>query len=1122
MFNTYRYLTDKTKLVVGQDKGKLEDRIRLAVAEGDTEFAGRRYDAALEHYLEAYGLCVTYLHPQFPVGPLVANPAPYLGLSLMAELTDAVALNAKFRHVDGLPPTVAPFEPPPAVTKIVDQNVSGFVSTPSRADLLFENGLNLLTIGEFTGAEEQLKAAQRSNRGQDKELSARIVLAQGAAQLGLRRIDEARKSVTSATAAFKELGSTFSEYIAGVNTGLFDLREGEPATPTAQGLSARSPRVPRADAEAVAITGHGIPLGTGLFGDLPLVSEVRSPTKPVPMVDETNEFVVPFKEGVVTLDLAAGEKTEQATSYRVMTGTSSVVLDLTKGAQDLVTLLYEPRATVTNVVELWPAFVLPETFLAYVPHLHGYVLPMNIADCYAGLGRRTQAVDYYLKALDYPYLNIALEGAQVWLKAARAIVDEADHLFRSERIEAARDMYETVVSSAGSVPSNTTLYQHTAFAPMRQLATDALTAIDAGAVFTPAPMVGAVVARARAQLIKIEAGLNWLGLAPDTVPIWSFDFLQSTARYFAGHAIQAWRQYISYRSAAEQEELTQRELEQAIVMNEYAEAAQQARVDLAESQVDVSVALLEGALLHRDNLVEQRDQFNTDGWVIAELNRFQAWYSNAGNDTTFAAGHWDWGSGNELSIGETTGQDAIDQVMRLRNRLSHEMQIDNFNRQIAEANSQIDVAERQVAVAQAQVEVAGYELAAAAQRTEFARQNLEFFEQQEFTPDLWHALADALGEVAADYLAMGIYAAFLMERAYNTENDRDLRRIRFDYVDVGGAAELTAGDSLLLDIDSFTNDLLMNVKGRHNQVRHVISLADFAPQAFFEFRDTGVLEFTVPIDEIERHYPGTYLHRIQGIEVEIEGLLVPEGINGTLEHLGISSWRRSDGTVQSRVSAPESLVLSGFDLRRDSALFRVDPGRLRVFENSGSAGSWRLRVPPGSNDVDYASIFDVRIVLYFLCLHDARLEAQIRAAMPTTGEAAQAFSARLHAPDQYFAFGPDPGSDTIRFTLDPRAFPYNQQHLRIAEIGVSVLRSEGQKPAVAFGGVDLDVTLGGSTRSGTTTADGVVASDRGGGALGGFAGEPVGDVEVTFTGPDAQRGEVADVHLFLTYRYDVR
>lgn len=1140
-FNSYKYLTNKVTLVVSQDKGKLEDEIRVLVALGDTEFAVERFDVALNHYLEAYSLAFSYLHPCWPVGSVVAQPQVLLGLNVVAELTEAVAVNARFRHVGGLPPTVAPFNPPNAVLKVVDEHISGSTTTPTRAELLFDSGINLMVVGDHAAAEGQLTDARRNNQGRDRELAARITLAQGAAQLALGRDDEAKASIDSAAAAFNELGASFSTGVAGSNLGLFDLRPRASAD-AGFGDGIDVPIVPprgRRTRGRISLPGRSrlgaalsstsanvsaldrLDVSTASLGAM--VTGVFSPTIPIAVIDEADKFVVPFKEGVVTLDLAASEKTSAATSFRVMTGTSSVVVDLAVGAQDFIDKIYQPRTSITDLAELWPKFELPETFLAYVPHLHGYVLPMSIGDCYAALGRRTQAVEYYLKALDYPYLNVALEGVHTWLRTAGVIVEEADHLFRSEQVDAAKAMYETVVTTAGSVPPGTQLYRHAVFQPIRQTVTSAVTAIGSGLVFKPNPMLASLVAHVQAQLAKIAAGLNWLGLAPDTVPIWSFDFLQSTARYFAQHAVQAWRQYVSYRSAAEQEELTQRELEQAIVLNEYAEAAQEARVDLANSQLAVSQSLLDGAILHLDNLIAQRDQFNTDGWVVAELNRFEAWYANAGKDTTYDTVHWDWGSGNELSIGEGTGQDRIDQVIRFRNRLSHEMQIDNFNRQIAEANSQIVVAQRQIDVARAQVEVTVLEQSAAQQRTEFAQQNLEFFQGQEFTPDLWHALADALGVVAADYLNMGIHAAFLMERAYNTENDRDLQRIRFDYADPGGAAELTAGDSLLLDIDSFTHDLLLNVKGRHNQVRHVISLADFAPQAFFEFRETGALEFTISIEEIERAYPGTYLHRIQSVEVEIEGLQVPEGINGTLEHLGISSWRRSNGSIQSRVSAPESLVLSGFDLRRDSALFRVDPSRLRVFENAGTAGSWRLRVPPGTNDVDYTSLFDVRIVFYFLCLHDTRLETQIRAALPTRGQAAQAFSARLHAPDQFFAFGPDPdGGDTIRFTLDPRSFPFNQKNLRFTEVGVSVLHDEEQDPPNAFTGVDLDVTLDGVTRSGTTDANGVVASDTGSGPLAAFAGRPVGDIDITFTGPDGQRAKVADVHLFMNYRFDVR
>ncbi|MCP4250990.1 MAG: hypothetical protein GY778_28465, partial [bacterium] len=166
----------------------------------------------------------------------------------------------------------------------------------------------------------------------------------------------------------------------------------------------------------------------------------------------------------------------------------------------------------------------------------------------------------------------------------------------------------------------------------------------------------------------------------------------------------------------------------------------------------------------------------------------------------------------------------------------------------------------------------------------------------------------------------------------------------------------------------------------------------------------------------------------------------------------------------------------------------------------------RLRLPPATNDVDYSTIFDVRLVLYFLCMHDPQLEADIRATFPASGEAAQGFSARLHAPDEYFVFGPGPdGTDTITFSLDPRAFPFNQRNLQITELGVLVLRDRGQDPPEAFNNGPLTVTMGGVTASGTTDASGVIHTDGGAGDLAAFIGQGIENVAVMFTGPDAAR-----------------
>ena len=68
----------------------------------------------------------------------------------------------------------------------------------------------------------------------------------------------------------------------------------------------------------------------------------------------------------------------------------------------------------------------------------------------------------------------------------------------------------------------------------------------------------------------------------------------------------------------------------------------------------------------------------------------------------------------------------------------------------------------------------------------------------------------------------------MMEQAYNVENDCGIKRIRLSYAEPS-THSLTAGDSLLQDIDSFTLDLLSSTKGRRNFVRHIVSYPPFFP-----------------------------------------------------------------------------------------------------------------------------------------------------------------------------------------------------------------------------------------------------------------------------------------------------
>ncbi|MGQ0570142.1 MAG: hypothetical protein ACT4P5_11570 [Armatimonadota bacterium] len=1106
-FYSYRYFVPPTRIVIDPAPQALEQQVRAKVAEGDAAFAERRYTEALADYLEAYGLLHSYFHPDFPIGAVVANPRLLDNVNIFQPLVIAAVQTARYRQRAGSLPVAAPVDPPPELLKVVDRFATGGKPPMNAAELAYSAATSYLQMGAVEQASKFLARAQALNASpgaaRNPVLSANILAALGAVETARGNVQVADRHLKLARAQYAELNMRTAQAAVDNNTGVLFTLMGDA----------------RRAGEAFQTAGDLVPEGLGRT----LVQNLNPGTASAmtrPMGSAGLAMLVPTSEGKWTAVQSAPEPMEAAQILRVQVGQGVATVSLAQGAETrLIQTVYQPRVNANTLASLYPHLQVDANLIAYLPHTYGFVLPMDIGDCYAALGRRPEAVDYYLKALDYQFLNRHIEAPRVWLKAARAVVEEADLHFRRGDTGTARDWYERVLRSDGTAPAGSRLYQGAHFAPMIGAVQGVVAAMDGGPAFAGNLEVAALIAYVRAQLAKIAAALNWLGLADDVVPIWTFDFLQSTARYFAQHAIQAWREYISFRAAAEQAEMTEREMEQAVTMNWFALQAQRAQQELADRQRDVAQALRDGAGLHRDNLVAQRDQFNADGWVIAELNRFQAWYSNANADQVFGSGHWDWGGGRELSIGETTAQQAIDAVIDYRNRISHQMHIDNFNRQIAEANNQITVANRQLDVANAQRNVARWQTWAAERQLDFAQENLSFFRQQEFTPDMWHALADRLRGVANRYLEMGIYAAFLMERAYAVENDRDLRRIRFDYASPG-VGELTAGDSLLLDVDSFSHDLLVHSAGKRNRVRHVISLSDFAPQAFTGFVRTGVMEFTVPLYAIERVYPGTHLHRIQSVEVEIEGLQVPEGITGTLAHLGISSWRSADGSVRSRVTAPEAMILSGFRLRRDLVLYRADPMRLGLFENSGVAASWRLELPMATNDVDFATISDVRLVLYFYCLHDRDLEATIRATFPANDEAAQSFSARLHAPDEFFAFGAPPdGSNTMTFSLNPRVFPYNQLNRASTRVGIQVLRNSASGRAEPFPNVALTVSMAGQSGSGTTDANGVLSSD---GALAPLLNRPLGDVRVEFTGAPQDRSDVNDVFVLLNYRFDYR
>ena len=67
-----------------------------------------------------------------------------------------------------------------------------------------------------------------------------------------------------------------------------------------------------------------------------------------------------------------------------------------------------------------------------------------------------------------------------------------------------------------------------------------------------------------------------------------------------------------------------------------------------------------------------------------------------------------------------------------------------------------------------------------------------------------------------------------------------------------------------------------------------ISLAQLAPGEFQKLRETGVIQFTTPMEAFDRDFPGHYLRLIQRVRVSVIALVpTTEGIRATLSNTGI-------------------------------------------------------------------------------------------------------------------------------------------------------------------------------------------------------------------------------------------
>jgi tetratricopeptide (TPR) repeat protein len=1045
-----------------------ERLVQARLTQGNELFFQGQYREALQQYLTAYGLLYRYFNPSIPeaYGPLIA--VQLSSVNILDGVLSAAVQTARFRAIASSMTVVSAIDPPPQFQRLLDTiGIAGTQNRMSPAEGFYNQAVGLLEIGALAEAEVLLTRA-RDVVGRDQALDADISAA--TAIVAFRRNDRtlARQQLERASSLYRDMNRP--EELAAVTNNLGVLH-------SLDGNAEAANAAFRAAADQLPVN-LGRVVTQPLAGGAALVMQRPMGREGLSLLSRSKAS----PSGWTTIS-SGPASTTTATRLGVFRGDRVVDVDLQGDAiGNLRRMIYEPRIAANSLAALFTYEQFPFNFVSYLGHVYSFTLPIAIGDCYFEMGEFSQALTWYQRARDYQYLNLLIEAPLVWEKMAKTNLGWANFLFRSGDVATARARYETIVRiNPLAVDPASPLYNVPAFNGMRAQVEAILAAprpLNPDA-FNPA--ISSLVLLAQMNIENIAAGIGFplLSLQREQVPVFTFEYLQNVARYFAEHAIQAERAYINFKNSAEQEEFTRSMLENTVDLERANEALEAQKVQIAQQQLNTMNQNLAYANLQAANTQASRNQYAN---VSLQQNALDAEITYIGAPTT----EYDFSGYSQYGIPDGTRR--VDEVLRTlterRREITRQFELDQMDRRIAEMQQAAQVAAAQQAIAQAQLAAAQAQQQITTLRRQQAEQQLALFDSQEFTPDLWNRLANAIKGIAQSYLQQAIVIAQLMEQSFEFEIGSAVDIIKPNYVrnDLSG---LLGGDFLLRDIDSFT--FLRIVYAEKKQpMKEVISLADRYPLQFLrEFQRTGRMEFRTDLADFDRNYPGSHSQRIKRVEVIVEGLVGRGGLHGTLTNTGLCMTRTVDGRIRMRLLKPETLLLSKYQIGPDSIVFRPDAEMLAIFENSPVCTSWILELRPTVNDLIYNFITDVKLVVYYESFYSENLRQpvleELAETQPISGRRSVALRYDLF--DEFFAFQ-DTGR--IQFTMRNTMLPFTHLNAAITDLVVLVETDEGVSPA----GLVVEVTSAGTNATATTDAGGTISTGAAS-PLNAFSGRPL-------------------------------
>jgi len=397
---------------------------------------------------------------------------------------------------------------------------------------------------------------------------------------------------------------------------------------------------------------------------------------------------------------------------------------------------------------------------------------------------------------------------------------------------------------------------------------------------------------------------------------------------------------------------------------------------------------------------------------------------------------------------------------------------------ISLANQQIKVAEQNTRIISQEREIASLNM-------DHATDTLEFLKTKFTNAELYRWMGNVLERTYSYMLNIATGVAKTAEQQYYFEQQEQAGPfIMDDYWEVpqsGGSLTsggvdrrgLTGSTRLLQDLTKLDQYAFETTK-RKLQMTKVISLGQHFPEAFQNFRDTGVFNFDLTDRMFDYDFPGHYLRLVNGIKVSVIGLVpVYDSIKATLT-AGTNSYTviNANNTFQRvpiRRMEVDQVALTGAS--RETGLFEFQPAQselLNPFEGMGIESRWEFKMPKFSNRMDYSTIADVVIEVDYTALDSFQYRYQVLQDIDNTLGFSRGFSFKNNYPDQWYelAGAQDGGAEfSVDIELKHDQFPVGIDNIRLdgSNILLHFVRKDGFIDEVSIADFSL-VSAGANTQ----------------------------------------------------------